>query len=122
MADYATQQKHVLNAVMENASRPLTAREILAEAQKEMPGMGISTVYRALKRMLHDAEVHVVELPGMTPHYEVWGKHHHFFFCRKCHRIFNLMGCVPGVDKLAPKRFRVQGHEIVLYGTCAECA
>lgn len=119
---YATHQKAVLNQIIEKFDRPLTAQEILAEAQKELPRLGMATVYRALKQFQADGAVRVVEIPGVTPHYETSARHHHHFFvCQQCEKLFNLIGCVRGVNALAPEQFRVKRHEIVLYGDCSEC-
>jgi Fur family ferric uptake transcriptional regulator len=63
-----------------------------------------------------------VDIPGVAPHYERVGRHHHhFFLCQQCRQLFDLAGCVRGVKALAPSGFRVQEHEIVLYGQCAAC-
>ena len=119
---YSTQQKSVLNRVISESDRPLTAREILAEAQKELPHLGMATVYRALKQFQADGQARVVEIPGITPHYESAATpHHHFFCCVQCEKLFNLVGCVRGITSLAPEHFRVRRHEIVLYGDCQAC-
>jgi len=119
---YITQQKRVLNRIIEQSERPLTAREILDEAQKELPNLGMATVYRALKQFQADGAARLVEIPGAIPHYETTARHHHhFFLCQQCQRLFNLIGCVRGINALAPERFNVRQHEIVLYGDCADC-
>jgi len=120
---YVTRQKQVLGAVFERAKRPLTAHEIREEARKEIPTLGIATVYRAIKQLVAEGRVRAVAVPGAGPHYEKAGRHHHhFFLCRQCKRLFDLIGCVRGVQSLAPHGFRVQQHEIVLYGECVSCA
>jgi len=120
---YFTRQKAVLNRILESSERPLTAVEILTEAQQELPKLGMATVYRALKQFQADGQVRLVEIPGATPHYETSARHHHhFFLCQQCQRLFNLIGCVRGVHSLAPEHFKVLRHEIVLYGECADCA
>jgi len=120
---YVTQQKRVVGRVFEQARRPLTPHEICSEARKELPSLGIATVYRAIRQFLAEGQVRAVEVPGAAPHYESAGRHHHhFFLCQQCRRLFDLLGCARGVKSLAPSGFRVQGHEIVLYGECASCA
>jgi len=119
---YSTRQKQVLADVLSEADRPLTPVEICAEAQKEIPHLGIATVYRALKQFVDEGQVRLVEIPGVPPHYESAARqHHHFFFCNHCQRLFDLKGCVRGVHALAPKGFAVKRHEIALYGDCADC-
>lgn len=120
---YATRQKEVLEAVFDRARRPLTPREIREEARKEIPALGLATVYRAIKQFVADGRVRPVTVPGAAPRYEQAGRsHHHFFLCGECKRLFDLIGCVPGLQSLAPAGFRVRQHEIVLYGECGTCA
>ncbi len=120
---YLTKQKRVLVEIFERAKRPLTPVEICSEARREIPSLGIATVYRAIKRFVLEGSIRAVEIPGVPPHYErAASHHHHFFLCQQCRRLFDLAGCVRGVRSLAPLGFRVQEHEIVLYGECAACA
>jgi Fur family ferric uptake transcriptional regulator len=84
--------------------------------------MGLATVYRSIRQLVSSGQIRAVEIPGIAPHYEKSGRHHHhFFLCQQCHRLFDLNGCIAGVRSLAPKGFRVQQHEIVLYGSCRGC-
>jgi Fur family ferric uptake transcriptional regulator len=119
---YVTRQKRVVEGVFERASRPLTAQDIHLEARKELPSLGLSTVYRILKQSVMEGQVRLVEVAGVAPHYESAARrHHHFFLCQQCRRLFDLAGCVRGVQALAPNGFRVEQHEIVLFGACAAC-
>jgi Fur family ferric uptake transcriptional regulator len=119
---YTTQQRIALAEVISNSDRPLTPVEICSQAQKEIPRLGIATVYRALKQFVAEGQVRAVQIPGVPPHYESAAQHHHhFFFCNHCRRLFNLLGCVRGVLGLAPAGFEIKRHEIVLYGDCADC-
>ncbi len=119
---YATQQKQVIMDILESSDRPLTPPELCEIAQRELPRLGIATVYRAIKAFSEEGIVRLVDVPGAPPHYEhASRKHHHFFLCHECKRLFDLVGCVRGVASLAPPGFRVAGHEIVLYGDCPEC-
>ena len=119
---YATPKRLILSAVIARAKRPLTPEDIRKEARKQIPTIGIATVYRALKQFVAEGQVRQVEIQGAPPHYENAGQHHHhFFFCLQCRRMFNLLGCVHGIHRLAPAGFAVKRHEIVLYGDCADC-
>ncbi len=120
---YATQQKLIVLKVIELCDRPLTPAEICELAQKELPKLGIATVYRAIKQFAEEGSVRLVDVPGAPPHYEHASRHHHhFFLCSQCRRLFDLIGCVRGVNALAPQGFQVKRHEIVLYGDCDQCA
>ncbi|CAN5762667.1 transcriptional repressor [soil metagenome] len=101
---------------------PLTPVEIHQLALKEVPGIGLATVYRSLKSLAADGHVVAVEIPGQAPRYERSDKgHHHHFMCRQCNGVFELETCLDGVKSMAPNGFRVDDHEIILYGICNTC-
>lgn len=119
---YTTRQRLVLAKLLAEADRPLKPQELCAAAQDSLPHLGIATVYRTLKQLIAEDQVRVVDIPGIAPHYESAAqRHHHFFFCVQCERLFSLLGCVRGLAGLVPKGFAVKRHEIVLYGDCAGC-
>jgi Fur family ferric uptake transcriptional regulator len=104
------------------AGRPLTPPEIRQVAARKVRGLGIATVYRTLRRMVDGGDALVVDVPGSAPRYELAGRgHHHHFHCRSCERVFEVEDCPGNVARIAPPGFRVDGHEIVLFGTCAGC-
>jgi Fur family ferric uptake transcriptional regulator len=121
--DRSTKQKRAIEGVLRNHTNPLSPSEILAFALKEVPSLGIATVYRSLKSLANDGQVVTVEIPGEPPRYERADKgHHHHFLCRICGEIFDLTTCLDGIKKMAPPKFRVEDHEIILYGACKDCA
>jgi Fur family transcriptional regulator, ferric uptake regulator len=118
-----TAQRRAIRAAFEDANRPLSPREVLVAAQDEVPRLGIATVYRNLKALVDEGWLAPVELPGEPPRYEVAGKeHHHHFMCRECDRLFELHGCTDDLKSGVPRGFRVESHEVVLYGLCRACA
>lgn len=118
-----TAQKSAIAATIVDSERPLTAKEILGAAQSEVPTLGIATVYRQLKRLIDDEEIVAVDLPGEPTRYEsAHHDHHHHFHCGACGRVFDVPGCHAHIDASVPEGFRVQRHEVVLYGECADCA
>lgn len=119
----STRQRSAIRAVIEAATRPLTPQEVLDGARTEVAGMGIATVYRNLKLLVEEGSVQVVELPGDSPRYESKHlDHHHHFQCRQCDRVFDVHGCPGDLTRFAPAGFRVESHELTLYGQCADCA
>lgn len=118
-----TRQRAAIRSVFECARRPLTIGEVLELAQRDVRGLGIATVYRAVGSMVEEGFLQQVEIGGEPPRYEVaGGPHHHHFRCRRCHRVFEVHGCVPEVDRIAPPGFAVENHDILLTGLCAGCA
>ncbi len=118
-----TQQRRALRAAFEHADRPLSPGEVLAAARPASPGLGLATVYRNVRALVDEGWLDEVRLPGAPNRYEVAGKHHHHHFrCRVCDRVFEVDGCPPDLRELLPPGFRLEGHDIILFGCCDRCA
>lgn len=117
-----TRQRTAVRRALEANRTPMRAQEIREVAAREVPAIGLATVYRALKSLIESGEVVTVALPGDTPRYElVHAHHHHHFRCRQCGRVFEVDGCPGDLATFAPAGFAVDGHEVVLYGRCLGC-
>jgi Fur family ferric uptake transcriptional regulator len=119
-----TRQRDAVVAALQEANAPVSAKQILTLASKHAEGMGLATVYRTLKLLIDAGEAQAVDIPGLTPLFELTGKgHHHHFVCTACERVFELEGaCCMHFDDLAPKGFVTQAHELSLYGLCDACS
>ena len=118
-----TRQGELILDVIRSASRPLTPLEIHQIANREIPRLGIATTYRHLKTLSENHQVVGVDYPGQPPRYE-WadGMDKVHFSCRACDKLFALKDTTddrPPAE--APNGFKVQGFEVMLYGTCPEC-
>lgn len=119
----STRQRSAIHAALAQEQRPLLPAEILSLAQQTIPELGLATVYRNLKVLLEAGEVQSVELPGEAPRYELADRgHHHHFSCRQCGQVFDIPGCPADIEGIAPAGFRVEQHELTLYGVCAACS
>jgi Fur family ferric uptake transcriptional regulator len=119
----ATRQRDAIRAVIESAGRPLSPQEILRGARPAVNRIGIATVYRNLKKLAADGAIRLVTLPGEAARYEMTeSAHHHHFQCTRCRRVFDVPGCPGDLRRLAPRGFRVEAHDLTLYGRCNACA
>lgn len=117
-----TSQRQAIRDVFDAAGRPLSPGEAHAAARRTVPRLGMATVYRCLKELQEEAWLIPVELPGEPARYERSGKgHHHHFRCRRCERVYEVDGCAFIVPPELPAGFRVEGHEVILFGLCARC-
>ncbi|MBX3357106.1 MAG: transcriptional repressor [Phycisphaeraceae bacterium] len=117
-----TRQRQAIREVLDAADRPLSPLEVLGHAKSKVPRLGLATVYRTLKALVDERWLVPVSIPGESPHYERAGKaHHHHFHCRGCGGVFEVHGCPGDLKPLAPQGFRVEGHELILYGVCRRC-
>jgi Fur family transcriptional regulator, ferric uptake regulator len=118
-----TRQRTAIREALSLAARPLSPQEILGQAQSQVPALSLATVYRNIKAMLDDNEIGTVNLPGDSPRYELSHHHHHHHFqCTRCECVFDIPECPGDMRGLAPKGFRVERHELTLYGQCKSCA
>ena len=125
-----TRQRDAVLAALSDSGRSLTPQEICELAQRSVPSLNISTVYRQLKGLLEHGEILSVDLPGQPPRYEApcesdhgqADHHHHHFHCDDCDRVFPIHGCPGSMEDLAPQGFLVRRHDLTLHGRCADCA
>lgn len=120
-----TRQRAAIEAAFAKAKRPLSPPEIHAAASKSIENLGLSTIYRTLRRLELEGLIVPITVPGEPPRYElshVAEHHHHHFHCRLCGRVYDIHGCPTGLKKMAPKGFVVEDHTVVLHGLCRECA
>ena len=107
---------------MIDEDRPLTPAEVLAAAQSRLPGIGQATVYRNLRSLDEQGLVETIAIPGQPKRYELAGKeHHHHFVCRGCESVYEVEDCPGDLAPLTPSGFRLESHEVVLYGLCSSC-
>ena len=132
-----TRQKRAVLHALEHSGRSLHPAEIQSLAQQEVPTLNLSTVYRQIKALVGEQRIHRVELPGQPARFEAAhahshpsrvdsqvDTHHHHFHCVLCEQVFPIQGCPgPGpMERLAPKGFLVESHDLTLHGRCANCA
>ncbi|MEX0653775.1 MAG: transcriptional repressor [Phycisphaeraceae bacterium] len=117
-----TPQRQAIREALRRADRPLGPQEILDRAGRTVQGLGMATVYRTVKAGVDEGWLKPVELPGSATRYELAGKeHHHHFACRACGSVFEVDGCPGNLTHLTPHGFKLESHDVVLYGLCRQC-
>ena len=117
-----TRQREAIRLVFKDHPRPLRPEEIHELAQHQVPGLGLATVYRAVRDLCESGELVRVNLPDGNTHFERAGLgHHHHFYCRSCKKVIDFDGCPLPSRMPAPRGFRVDSHDLYLYGLCAPC-
>ena len=117
-----TRQREAIKAVIEAARRPLSPQEVLDLARATVNSLGMATVYRNLKLLMAEGAVQTISLPGDSPRYELaHSPHHHHFQCTACLRVYDIHGCAGNWRQMAPRGFRVERHDVTLYGRCSDC-
>lgn len=120
--DRNTSQRRAIRKVFESAGRPLSPHEVRQAAGTEARGIGMATIYRTLKMLMEERWLVAVDLPGEPARYEQSGKpHHHHFHCRACGRVYEVEGCPGNLRSMTPRGFKLERHEVLLYGVCSVC-
>lgn len=119
-----TRQRQAIRRAFERAAGPLSPREVHDVAGAEVEGLGLATVYRALRRLEEEGFIEPVPVPGEGVRYERAGRnHHHHFHCEACDRIFDLDACrlPPDLGLSTPPGFLPKRHEVIVHGRCPDC-
>jgi Fur family transcriptional regulator, ferric uptake regulator len=118
-----TKQRQAIYHALEKAGRPLAVNELFLLAKNEFTGLGIATVYRNLKTLLLENRIKQVDLPGQSPRWELPPEdHHHHFLCRTCNKLFEVYDCPDDLQRLLPKGYTLEEHDILLRGQCNICS
>lgn len=117
-----TRQQDAIRGVLHQESRPMTADEIHRLARKVIPSLGLSTVYRSIRRMVDDQQLVGVDFPGHPPRYELPTRDvHSHFICSTCQNVVDLPE-TPAIPVVSlPDGFQLHGYDLVVFGLCATC-
>ena len=121
MGKRTTKQREAIRKVFEDERRPLGTAEVLELVEKDVPSIGIATIYRAVKDLLAEEWLVAVSIAGNTRYELANIGHHHHFHCNECDKTFDLEGCVGDLSKLVPEAFKILSHEITIMGMCQSC-
>jgi Fur family ferric uptake transcriptional regulator len=131
-ASYRTKQKdQILDCLIRNKDRHITADEIILALNKEKPLVGKTTVYRYLDTLVSQGTVRRYFIEGGTSscyqYMESDGmcRSHFHLKCVDCGRLFHTeCEYLGNVDSHIREHhdFRVDHTKTVLYGQCGSCA
>ncbi len=123
-----SRNREAIYKVLQEAKGPLTVPEIHNRTRKSSQGAktGIATIYRTINLLLEKDLIREVILPSGETRYESCeshGHHHHHFQCNRCRSVFDLDLCPVGIPEgtTIPGGFRIESHELTLFGICPDC-
>jgi Fur family ferric uptake transcriptional regulator len=110
---------------MQQKGEHLTAQEVLNEARRKVPNLGIATVYRNLERLaalnilyktIFDEGKYRYELADLTEH------QHHHILCVECGNIFEVEeGLLDTLEEHLEKQgFEIINHQLKIFAYCAD--
>ncbi len=113
----------IARILQDTRSHP-SAEWIYEEVRKELPEIGLATVYRNLRLMKEAGEIVDLRAADSTAHFDGDTRIHYHFLCDRCGRIIDLDEPVDAtVENRVERRtgLKVNRHHLMLFGLCLEC-
>ncbi|OYO17229.1 transcriptional repressor [Enemella dayhoffiae] len=120
-----TRQRAAIAALLAEVEDFRTAQQTHDLLRAAGESVGLTTVYRTLQAMADSGELDVIRVNGEQAYRRCEStEHHHHLVCRRCGRAVEISG--PTVERWASKvaaehSYRDVGHELELFGLCANC-
>lgn len=122
------QRRAVVDTIIANEGKHLTAEEIFDEVKKNCPEIGLATVYRTIQLFEQIGIVSKLQLNDGCSRYEIvhsdeTHKHHHLI-CNICNEVIEVEDDL--LDELEDRirdkyHFTILDHSVKFYGICEKC-
>jgi Fe2+ or Zn2+ uptake regulation protein len=116
------QRRAILGAFAGGATGHLTAEEVYELAGSELPELARATVYNTLGELVRVGLLRSVEGFGAVRYDPNLDESHHHFRCLSCGRLYDVHPSGADQLELTDREFTVERTQVLLEGTCAECA
>lgn len=120
-----TSQRLILNRVLREADRHLSAEALLEAGARRLPNLSLPTVYATLELFEELGIVRRVSAPGGAVLFDPRAGEHHHMVCRRCGSVEDLEARVDlrgAATAATATGARVDRAEVVVSGLCAGCA
>ena len=118
-----TQRRVLIEALLQTDKHP-TAEELWTAAQRVLPDISRTTVYRVLDTFVDLGIAIRVPHPGSPARFDGNVEPHHHIACLRCKRVFDAFEAeCDAMPRPAdtPPGFRIEGCSVLYTGTCREC-
>ncbi|MBE3578115.1 MAG: transcriptional repressor [Limnochordales bacterium] len=122
------QRQLVLQVLAREGDSHLSAEEIYLLARREMPEIGLATVYRTLELFAELGVISRLEVGAGQARYELNRQpdlhYHHHLICRKCGRIEEFReDLLEELERRVEEEtgFSITDHNLRFFGLCRSC-
>ena len=121
------QRETVLDVMLKNRGKHLSAEEVLEKARKKLPNIGIATIYRTLEKLTELDVLCKSIFEGGKFRYEIYDDNqqhrHHHIICLNCGKITEVQEDLLSdlelkIEKLG---FKIIDHDLKFFGYCPKC-
>jgi Fur family transcriptional regulator, ferric uptake regulator len=119
-----TPQRRSLLDLIADRDGSFTAVDLFQEARRRAPDLGLATVYRTIELLRRTGSVRPLVGDARPAYVRCDPGHHHHLVCLSCGAVeeTNLCGAPSPAELRRRYGFLAEGHELDVYGTCADCA
>ena len=122
------QRRAIVDTIVVNEGKHLTAEEIYDEVKKDCPEIGLATVYRTILLLEEIGVVSRLHLNDGCSRYELVHSdevhRHHHLICNVCNKVIEVKDDLLEEieDKIEKEyKFKIVDHVLKFYGICNEC-
>ncbi|MGL4875721.1 MAG: Fur family transcriptional regulator [Clostridium sp.] len=122
------QRRAIVDTIIKNEGKHMTAEEIYDEVKKDCPEIGLATVYRTVILLEDINLLSRLDLSDGCSRYEIVHDdeehRHHHLICNECNKVFEVEEDL--LDQLEERvenkyKFKIKDHSLKFYGTCVDC-
>lgn len=119
-----SKQREAIIKILRNTTSHPSAEWIFEEVKKEIPNIGLATVYRNLRLLRESREVIEMHPSHETAHYDIRTRDHYHFYCDRCGKVMDIDEPVDITlqTRIAEKTgLKITHHNLVFSGLCQDC-
>ncbi len=122
-----SQRGSVLDTILENTGKHLSAEEIYDLVKINCPEIGLATVYRTMQVLDELGLVYKNNFDDGRTRYEITQNEdhqHHHLVCRKCGKVIEVEeDLLEQLEHQVEKKynFSITNHKVKFFGYCNEC-
>ncbi|CUP76941.1 Fur family transcriptional regulator [Clostridium baratii] len=122
------QRRAIVDTIIKNEGKHMTAEEIYDEVKKDCPEIGLATVYRTVLLLEEVKLLSRLDLSDGCSRYEIIHKdeehRHHHLICDQCNKVIEVEEDL--LEELEHRietkyKFKIQDHSVKFFGLCDEC-
>jgi len=119
-----TPQRRAVLDLIADRDGSFTAADLFQEARRHRDELGLATVYRTVDLLRRTGAVRPLAGDARPAYVRCEPGHHHHLICLACGAVeeTDLCGAPSPAELRRRYGFFAEGHELDVYGTCADCA
>ncbi|MCY6959432.1 Fur family transcriptional regulator [Clostridium brassicae] len=122
------QRRAIVNIIIDNKGKHLTAEELYDLVKVECPEIGLATVYRTIQLLEEINVICKLNLDDGCNRYELVNEdeihQHHHLICTRCGNVIEVEGdLLDSIERKVEKEyeFKIENHSVKFYGVCSKC-